>query len=147
MKKIHTSGTFNLTFHGGSLKKIKEVGWSWVSNVTFTPGAREANKFLPEHAELVIAASEAHDKGGGLYLEITPMQNGIPDDTCRIPVKLASSLTLKKADDISFKIRFKYEDLENEGLVINTLITATLNLYCDRGNQPSLGEATDSNSN
>lgn len=137
---LHTYGIFALKIHGGTIKKIKDIGTVIDLKAGFMVGARPERKFELEHLRLLRSAIKAL----GVKLEVTPMIDGTPLEPVMIGVDIRGNITIGEEGDVQVTIRSGMDDLEEHGLSVELLMKARNCLECMADEQQTLEESIQS---
>ena len=134
---LHTYGIYALKIHGGTIKKIKDIGTVIDLKASFMSGARPERKFELEHLRLLRSAIKAL----GVKLECTPMLDGTPLEPVMIGVDIRGNITISDEGEVQVIIRVVMDDLEERGLSVELLMKASNCLELRADAQQTLEES------
>ena len=137
---LHTYGIHAIKVHGGTIKKIKDIGTVIDLKATYMSGARPERKFELEHLRLLRSAIKAL----GVKLECTPMLDGTPLEPVMIGVDIRGNITISDEGEVQVTVRTVMDDLEEHGLSVELLMKASNCLELTADEQQTLEEAIQS---
>lgn len=134
---LHTYGIHAIKIHGGTIKKIKDIGTVIDLKATYMSGARPERKFELEDLRLLRSAIKAQ----GVKLECTPMLDGTPLEPVMIGVDIRGNITISDEGEVQVVIRTVMDDLEEHGLSVELLMKASNCLELTADEQQTLEES------